>query len=87
MLVIRGSRFQGLTPEGEQVLEWARRIVGDARTMREEMRAARHGPVGTHPHRRGADRARHGAAAHRAVPGEAPGRHLLHPVAHLARRC
>jgi DNA-binding transcriptional LysR family regulator len=46
MLVKRGSRFQGLTPEGAQVLEWARRIVGDARTMREEMRAARHGLSG-----------------------------------------
>ena len=46
MLVLRGSRFQGLTPEGEQVLGWARRIVGDSRTMREEMRAARHGLSG-----------------------------------------
>src|SRR5690606_8682894 len=46
MLVKRGSRFQGLTPEGVQVLTWARRIVGDARTMREEMRAARHGLSG-----------------------------------------
>jgi DNA-binding transcriptional LysR family regulator len=46
MLVKRGSRFQGLTPEGEQVLTWARRIVGDARTMKEEMRAARHGLSG-----------------------------------------
>ncbi|RJG46700.1 MULTISPECIES: LysR family transcriptional regulator [unclassified Mesorhizobium] len=46
MLVQRGSRFQGLTPEGSRVLEWARRIVGDARTMREEMRAARHGLAG-----------------------------------------
>jgi DNA-binding transcriptional LysR family regulator len=46
MLVKRGSRFQGLTPEGEQVLAWARRIVGDARTMREEMRASRHGLSG-----------------------------------------
>ncbi len=43
MLVQRGSRFQGLTPEGLRVLEWARRIVGDARTMKEEMRAARFG--------------------------------------------
>lgn len=43
MLVQRGSRFQGLTPEGQRVLEWARRIVGDARTLREEMRAARFG--------------------------------------------
>jgi DNA-binding transcriptional LysR family regulator len=46
MLVKRGSRFQGLTPEGQRVLEWARRIVGDTRTMREEMRAARHGLSG-----------------------------------------
>lgn len=46
VLVSRGSRFQGLTPEGQRVLEWARRIVGDARTMREEMRAARGGLSG-----------------------------------------
>ncbi len=46
MLVKRGSRFQGLTPEGEQVLVWARRITGDMRAMREEMRAARHGLSG-----------------------------------------
>ncbi|NKN37005.1 LysR family transcriptional regulator [Agrobacterium sp. a22-2] len=46
MLVQRGSRYQGLTPEGQRVLEWARRIVGDTRTMREEMRAARKGLAG-----------------------------------------
>ncbi|MFS2153349.1 LysR family transcriptional regulator [Rhizobium sp. Rhizsp42] len=46
ILVQRGSRFQGLTPEGQRVLEWARRIVGDARTMRQEMRAARSGLAG-----------------------------------------
>lgn len=46
MLVQRGSRFQGLTPEGEQVLSWARRIVSDARAMKEEMRASRHGLSG-----------------------------------------
>ena len=38
MLVRRSSHFQGLTPEGERVLEWAKRLVGDARTMREEIR-------------------------------------------------
>jgi DNA-binding transcriptional LysR family regulator len=43
MLVQRGSRFQGLTPEGERVLDWARRIVGDTRAMRAEMRTARRG--------------------------------------------
>ena len=46
MLVQRGSRFQGLTAEGDQVLGWARRIVGDTRAMREEMRAARRGLSG-----------------------------------------
>ena len=46
MLVQRGSRFQGLTPEGSRCSIWARRIVGDTRTMREEMRAARHGLSG-----------------------------------------
>lgn len=46
MLVNRGSRYQGLTPEGQRVLEWARRIVDDARTMKEEMRAARTGLSG-----------------------------------------
>ena len=45
-LVVRGSRFQGLTPEGQRVLEWARRIVGDARTMRQEMQAAKKGLSG-----------------------------------------
>lgn len=45
-LVWRRARFEGLTPEGARVLDWARRIVGDARTLREEMRAARHGLSG-----------------------------------------
>ncbi|THF50102.1 LysR family transcriptional regulator [Agrobacterium vitis] len=46
VLVQRASRYQGLTPEGQRVLEWARRIVGDTRTMRDEMRAARKGLAG-----------------------------------------
>jgi DNA-binding transcriptional LysR family regulator len=46
LLVHRGSRFYGLTPEGQRVLDWARRIVGDSRAMREEIRALRHGLVG-----------------------------------------
>jgi DNA-binding transcriptional LysR family regulator len=45
-LVFRGSRFQGLTPEGQRVLDWARRIVGDARTLKEEMRAVKSGVSG-----------------------------------------
>jgi DNA-binding transcriptional LysR family regulator len=38
-LVERGSRFRGFTAEGERVLEWARRIVGDAHTMRRELQS------------------------------------------------
>jgi DNA-binding transcriptional LysR family regulator len=47
LLVNRGSRFQGFTPEGERVLEWARRIVGDSRAMRDEINSLRHGLTGT----------------------------------------
>ena len=46
LLVNRSSRFQGFTPEGLRVLEWARRIVGDTRSMREEINSLRHGLTG-----------------------------------------
>src|SRR5690242_17030671 len=46
LLVNRGSRFQNFTPEGERVLDWARRIISDARAMRQEVHALRHGLVG-----------------------------------------
>jgi len=46
LLVQRGSRFQGFTPEGERVLDWARRIVGDTRAMRQEVDALKHGLAG-----------------------------------------
>ena len=46
MLIRRSSQFQGLTLEGERVLEWARRLVGDARAMREEIRALKTGLSG-----------------------------------------
>ncbi len=46
MLVYRGSRFKGLTPEGKRVQDWARQIVSDARSMKEEMRFARQGLSG-----------------------------------------
>jgi DNA-binding transcriptional LysR family regulator len=46
LLVNRGSRFQGFTAEGERVLEWARRIVGDARALRQEVHALKHGLSG-----------------------------------------
>jgi DNA-binding transcriptional LysR family regulator len=46
LLVNRGSRFRDFTPEGEKVLDWARRIVGDERAMRAEINALRHGLTG-----------------------------------------
>src|SRR5580700_50646 len=46
MLVQRGSRFRGFTTEGERVLEWARRIVGDTRAMRQDVDALKRGLVG-----------------------------------------
>src|SRR5215472_11186936 len=46
LLVNRGSRFQDFTPEGERVLGWARRIVGDTRAMRQEVHALKHGLAG-----------------------------------------
>ena len=45
-LVERGSRFGGLTPEGQRALVMARQIVGDARRLRDEMRAKRDGLTG-----------------------------------------
>ena len=46
LLVNRGSRFKGFTPEGQRVLDWARRIVGDSRAMREEINSLRRGLSG-----------------------------------------
>jgi DNA-binding transcriptional LysR family regulator len=46
LLVHRGSRFREFTPEGERVLNWARRIVGDTRAMRDEVQALKHGLTG-----------------------------------------
>jgi DNA-binding transcriptional LysR family regulator len=46
MLVQRGSRFVDFTPEGERTLEWARRIVGDVRGMRQEIDSLKEGLSG-----------------------------------------
>jgi DNA-binding transcriptional LysR family regulator len=45
-LVNRGSRYVGLTPEGERVLEWARRITGDTHALRQEVEALKRGVAG-----------------------------------------
>lgn len=46
LLVQRGSRFIGFTPEGERTLDWARRIVSDSRAMRQEISALKKGLSG-----------------------------------------
>lgn len=45
-LVERGSRFIGFTPEGERALQWARRVIGDVRAMRQEIAGMRKGLSG-----------------------------------------
>ena len=47
LIVERGSRFRGFTPEGERVLAWARRIVADSRAMRAEAQSMRTAVSGT----------------------------------------
>ena len=85
LLVNRGSRFQGFTPEGERVLDWARRIVGDTRAMRAGVQCAATRPGRPAAHRRDPDRAADGRAAHDAVSRQASGRAVHHLVAHLDR--
>jgi DNA-binding transcriptional LysR family regulator len=46
LIVERGSRFRRFTPEGERVLDWAGRIVRDARAMRQEIDALKKGLAG-----------------------------------------
>jgi DNA-binding transcriptional LysR family regulator len=36
-IVARGQRFQGFTPEGERVLDWAHRILADCDALRQEL--------------------------------------------------
>ena len=40
-IVKRGNRFMGFTQEGEIALRWARRMIADARGMRQEIEQAR----------------------------------------------
>jgi len=45
-IVLRGHRFHGLTPEGEKVLAWARRIVDDCDRMFEDLAIQTDEPAG-----------------------------------------
>jgi DNA-binding transcriptional LysR family regulator len=45
-LVRRGQKFEGLTPEGERLVHWARRILADADALKLEVTALQTGLVG-----------------------------------------
>jgi DNA-binding transcriptional LysR family regulator len=45
-IVRRSQRFEGLTPEGERVLAWARRILADVGGLDDELGVMRQGPSG-----------------------------------------
>ena len=45
-IVERGNRFIGFTPEGERVLEYARRIVADCDALRQDLSELRQGLTG-----------------------------------------
>ncbi len=45
-IVRRSQRYEGLTPEGERVLEWARRILADVAGLDDELDALRGGLSG-----------------------------------------
>ncbi|GBE63666.1 LysR family transcriptional regulator [Mycobacterium sp. MFM001] len=46
-LIKRGRSFEGLTPEGDRLLVWAKRIIAEHDAFRDEVRAMRSGVVGT----------------------------------------
>jgi DNA-binding transcriptional LysR family regulator len=46
LIVRRGQRFEGFTPEGIRVLEWARRILADQESLLQEASQLRGGLVG-----------------------------------------
>jgi len=46
LIVRRGQRFEGFTPDGERILEWARLIVSDSESLKQDAAALREGLVG-----------------------------------------
>jgi DNA-binding transcriptional LysR family regulator len=46
LIVERGNRFKGLTPEGERVLGWAQRILADCDALEQELVTARRSMTG-----------------------------------------
>jgi DNA-binding transcriptional LysR family regulator len=45
-LVRRGQKFEGLTPEGERLVHWARRILADRDALKQEVTALQTGLTG-----------------------------------------
>jgi len=46
LLVERGQRFRGLTPEGDKVLEWAQHVITDYEGLQQNLSEMRQGLVG-----------------------------------------
>ncbi|MFF8727174.1 LysR substrate-binding domain-containing protein [Streptomyces sp. NPDC015171] len=46
-IVRRGRRYEGLTPEGQMVLEWAHRMLAEQEALRQRLSALRGGLTGT----------------------------------------
>ncbi len=46
VIVQRGRRFEGFTPDGQRVLAWARRVIADCESLREDARARDDDPAG-----------------------------------------
>lgn len=46
-LIERGNNFVALTPEGERLLPWAKRVIAEHAALKAEMRGMRSGVVGT----------------------------------------
>jgi DNA-binding transcriptional LysR family regulator len=46
LLVERGQRFMGLTPEGERVLEWAKHVIADYEGLQQSLAETRRGLTG-----------------------------------------
>lgn len=46
LIVQRGQRFEGFTPEGQRMLEWSRRILADCDSLQQEASELRAGLVG-----------------------------------------
>jgi DNA-binding transcriptional LysR family regulator len=47
VIVQRGRRFEGFTKDGERVLAWARRVLADCESLRQDARASEDDPIGT----------------------------------------